>query len=74
MVLLHIAGLPPTISWLLSIPLAVITSNAALGTWLARKGLFPDALTAEERAHLGPLADGVSFIPSEAGDFVGATS
>ncbi len=49
--------LPVTVSWLLSIPLAVLTSDAALGSWLAEAGFFPDALTAEELEHLGPLAN-----------------
>jgi membrane glycosyltransferase len=49
--------LPVTISWLLSIPLAVLTSDAALGSWLLKAGLFPDALTAEEQEHLGSLAN-----------------
>lgn len=50
--------LPVTVSWLLAIPLAVLTSDPTLGTWLAKVGLFPDALTAEEVEHLGPLVAG----------------
>jgi membrane glycosyltransferase len=50
--------LPVPVSWLLSIPLAVLTSDPAIGSWLTRIGLFPDALTAQEREHLGPLARG----------------
>ncbi len=49
--------LPVTVSWLLSIPLAVLTSDASLGSWLLRAGLFRDALTPEELEHLGPLAN-----------------
>jgi membrane glycosyltransferase len=49
--------LPVAVSWLLSIPLAVLTSDAALGSRLLKAGFFPDALTAEELEHLGPLAN-----------------
>ena len=49
--------LPVAVSWSLSIPLAVLTSDPALGSWLLKAGLFPDALTAEEQEHLGPLAN-----------------
>jgi membrane glycosyltransferase len=49
--------LPVAASWALSIPLAVLTSYAALGSWLLKAGFFPDALTAEELEHLGPLAN-----------------
>jgi membrane glycosyltransferase len=49
--------LPVAVSWSLSIPLAVLTSDAALGSWLLKAGFFPDALTAEELEHLGPLAN-----------------
>ena len=49
--------LPVAVSWVLSVPLAVLTSEPALGSWLVKAGLFPDALTAEELAHLGPLVD-----------------
>jgi membrane glycosyltransferase len=47
--------LPVPVSWLLSIPLAVLSSEPAIGSWLTRMGLFPDALTAEELEQLGPL-------------------
>jgi membrane glycosyltransferase len=49
--------LPVAVSWSLSVPLAVITSDAALGSWLLKAGFFPDALTVEELEHLGPLAN-----------------
>jgi membrane glycosyltransferase len=49
--------LPVAVSWSLSIPLAVLTSDAAHGSWLLKAGFFPDALTAEELEHLGPLAN-----------------
>jgi membrane glycosyltransferase len=49
--------LPVAVSWSLSIPLAVLTSDAALGSWLLKAGFFPDALTAQELEHLGPLAN-----------------
>jgi len=48
--------LPVPVSWLLSIPLAVLTSDPTLGSWLTRIGLFPDALTTKELEQLGPLA------------------
>ena len=50
--------LPVPASWLLSIPLAVLTSDPTVGSWLTRMGLFPDALTAHELEHLGPVARG----------------
>jgi membrane glycosyltransferase len=49
--------LPVAVSWSFSIPLAVLSSDAALGSWLLKAGFFPDALTAEELEHLGPLAN-----------------
>jgi membrane glycosyltransferase len=44
--------LPVTISWLLAIPLAVFSSDPALGSWLANVGLFPDSLTPDELEQL----------------------
>jgi membrane glycosyltransferase len=55
--------LPVTLCWLLSIPLAVLTSDATLGEWLVKAGFFPDTLTAEEVEHLGPLARQVHHPP-----------
>ena len=53
--------LPVTVSWLLSIPLAVLTSEPVFGSWLVKMGLFPSSLIAEELEDLGPLAaDNVS--------------
>jgi hypothetical protein len=46
---------PVLTGWMVSIPLAVWTSRPAVGDWLARHGLLPDALTAAERGELGPL-------------------
>ncbi len=50
--------LPVTVSWLLAIPLTVLTSDPTIGLWLARVGLFPDSLSAEEIQRLGSLVKG----------------
>jgi membrane glycosyltransferase len=47
--------IPILIGWILSIPMAVLTSSAALGDWFARRGLLRDNLSPADIAELGPL-------------------
>ena len=46
--------------WLLSIPLAVISSDMRLGAWLAKTGVFACRRTDEELRDLGGLVEGTS--------------
>ncbi len=48
---------PVLAGWLLSVPLAVWTSNPLLGERLVRRGLFPDLFTEYEVNQLGALLD-----------------
>ena len=51
-----IALMPILLAWVGSIPLAVVTSNLALGEFLLNAGLFPNAFGTDERSELGELA------------------
>jgi membrane glycosyltransferase len=46
--------------WLLSIPLAVVSSDPTFGAWLRRHGVFACPRTREEIDAIGALADGTS--------------
>lgn len=46
--------------WLFSIPLAVLSSDARLGAWFARTGVFACRRTPEELEELGDLVRGTS--------------
>lgn len=48
--------LPILIGWLLSIPVAVLTSRPAVGEFLRHFNLLEDCLSLDERKALGPLA------------------
>lgn len=48
------------VPWLFSIPLAVLSSDARLGAWLARTGVFACRRTPEELEELGNLVCGTS--------------
>lgn len=48
-------SIPVLTGWLFSIPLAVWTSSATVGDWLAKFGLFPELLTEAESRELTEL-------------------
>jgi len=48
------------VPWLFSIPLAVLSSDARLGAWVARTGVFACRRTPEELEELGDLVRGTS--------------
>ncbi len=48
------------VPWLFSIPLAVLSSDARLGAWLARTGVFACQRTPQELEELGDLVRGTS--------------
>ena len=49
--------LPVVVGWILSIPLAVLTSEPSVGERLTRSGLFDDCLSASETEELGELLE-----------------
>ncbi len=48
--------LPVLVGWVLSIPMAVWTSNSAIGNWLTKHALLEEVFSPKDLYELGPLA------------------